>query len=59
MINSLAAGDLGRILIVVLCVTEIGRPILSKIDHDPHLLERILELIEERLAVDIFPPHLE
>lgn len=59
MIYSLTAGDLRRILIVVLCVTEIGRPVLSNIDHDPHSLERILELIEERLAVNVFPPHLE
>lgn len=58
-VNGLAVGNIHCILIVVMCLIQVGRAVLADFNHDSHLLERILEFVEESLAAYIFASHLE
>lgn len=59
MVNGPAVGDIHCILIIVVCFIEVRRAVLANFDHDSHLLERVLEFVEESLAPHTFASHLE
>lgn len=59
MVNRLAVGNIHCILIIVMCLIEVRRAVLANLDHDSHLLERILEFVEESFAAHTFASHLE
>lgn len=59
MVNRLAVGNIRCILIIFMCLVKVRRAVLANFDHDSHLLERILEFVEESLAVHTFASHLE
>lgn len=59
IVNSLAVGDFCGMLAMIPCFPDVCRSVIAKINHDSHLLERTLELIEERLTVHAFASHLE
>lgn len=59
VINSLALGNLRCILTRVLRLIDICRSLVTEFNHDPHLMERVLELVKECLAMHAFASHLE
>lgn len=59
MVNRLAVGNIRCILIIFMCLVKVRRAVLANFDHDSHLLERILEFVEESLAAHTFASHLE
>jgi hypothetical protein len=59
MVNGPAVGNIHCILIIVMCFIKVRRAVLADFDHDSHLLERVLEFVEESLAPHAFASHLE
>lgn len=59
MVNRLAVGNIRCILIIVMCLIKVRRAVLADFDHDSHLLERILEFVEQSLAAHTLASHLE
>ena len=59
MVLGLGVRRIDRIMPILKCFIRSCRTILTKFNHDSHLLERILEFIEEGRTVDTFGPHFE
>lgn len=59
MVNNLAVSEIHCILIMIMCFIKVRRAVLADFNHDSHLLERVLEFVEESLTPHSFAPHLE